>query len=308
MKMSFLWSNFFAIFGLRCPVLGRGKLGKNLYLGIELLIHVFSKISSSFLSKLDISTLLSSWKCQHVVVFLMMTAKCHLSQGLSVESVEEVLRKGNKHEDFQSISNQLISTGAIILRTQAMHDLWAKNSKLPYNFCCFIPPNMCTSFNDPMFNHSISEQPYVTFSFSWVTEINFDSFIFNFMKSKRGAFSEALFTMTSLEQSLVPKHANGNWRLVATDFVCRKFTFNASRFESSIVSRTGLNLRNTLYRKVGEICFNSSSDQPNQLVRNCTSDGRRSRNGLREHLQWMTCVHCFSPQISIARLGTNSQS
>ena len=38
-------------------------------------------------------------------------------------------------------------------------------------------PNMCTSFNDPMFNRSITQQPYATFSFSWVTEINLDSFI-----------------------------------------------------------------------------------------------------------------------------------
>jgi len=39
----------FPIFGLRCPVLGRGKL--NLYLGLEFFIQVFSKIAPSFLSK-----------------------------------------------------------------------------------------------------------------------------------------------------------------------------------------------------------------------------------------------------------------
>ena len=179
----------------------------------------------------------------------MTTRVSHLSQGLSE-------------------SNQLISAAAIILRTQATHDLWANHSKLPYNLYCLIP-SMCNLMIpcSIILSHNSHMWPF-----------HFDSFIFNFMKSKLRSICRSTFHYDNLGAKLGSKACK--WRrLVATDFICRKFTFNASRFESSIVSRTCLNFRNTLYRKVGQICFNSSSDQPNQLVRNCTSDGRRSRNG-----------------------------
>lgn len=127
----------------------------------------------------------------------------HLSQGLSIESVEDA--------DFQSESNQLISTGSIILWTQTMHDYGAKKLKITIQFVLFDSHNICNLMIPCSIIPSHNSHICDPFLFMGTRHINLNSFIFNFMNRKKEYISEALFTTTTWEQSLVSKHAN--WQL-----------------------------------------------------------------------------------------------